>query len=129
MKRAAALALMVFLFTSSASAVELTVAVTVTRLNKGGFVEFKAESDQKGEKATGHLTKVGETKTWNWNMGSAKQNIWYWWDTLDGDADLVVCVTGAPGIQVPLFQAPCRHKGKGEVQVGKTCEVATLKAG
>jgi hypothetical protein len=105
------------------NAVQLEVTVTVTRLNKNGFAEFKAESDQKGEKATGHLTKAGETEVFKWDMGNANQNIWYWWDTLDGEADPKVVVTGAPGIPVTLFEAHCARTGKGEQQVGKTLAV------
>ena len=103
-----------------AAAVELDITVRVTRLNRDGFVEFKAESDDEGEKATGHLTTVGATRHFRWEMGNADQNIWYWWDTLDGAADLKVVVIGRPQIAVTLFEAPCAHDGKGEVQVGKT---------
>ena len=106
-----------------ARAVVLEVTVSVTRVNHDGFVEFKAESDEKGERATGHLA-AGESRRFRWDMGSANQNIWYWWDTLDGAADLKVVVVGAPLVPVTLFQARCAHEGKGEVQVGKTLAVA-----
>jgi hypothetical protein len=123
MFRTFTLAVLLALPPLAANAVQLEVTVTVTNLNKNGFVEFKAESDQEGEKATGHLEKIGETKVFTWNMGNAKQNIWYWWDTLDGEADLKVVVTGVPGIPVTLFEAHCAHTGKGEQQVGKTLTV------
>ena len=115
--------ILLVLFGLTTQAVELQVTVTVTKTNKNGFVEFKAESDQKGEKATGHLKKVGETKVFKWDMGDAKQNIWYWWDTLDGEADLKVVVTGTNHVAVTLFEAHCAHKGKNEQQVGKTLTV------
>jgi hypothetical protein len=123
MLRMSILAVMLALSANVVSAVQLEVTVTVTRLNENGFIEFKAESDQKGEKATGHLGKIGETKVFKWEMGNAEQNIWYWWDTLDGEANLKVVVTGAPGIPVTLFEAHCTHRGKGEQQVGKTLAI------
>jgi hypothetical protein len=104
----------------SARAVELEVSVRVTRQNRGGFVELKAESDEKGEKATGHLTDIGVVRRFRWEMGSADQNAWYWWDTLDGAAELKVVVIGDSRVPVTLFEAPCAHAGKGEVQVGRT---------
>ena len=118
-----ALALLAVSAPRPAAAVVLDVTVTVTALNPDGFVEFKAESDQRGEKATGHLTAVGQSSHVSWDMGDAQQNIWYWWDTLDGRADLKVVVIGAPGVPVTLFEAACAHDGRGEVQVGRTLTV------
>jgi hypothetical protein len=122
MTRRVAVSLLAVLWPIRALAVVLDVTVSVTRLNSSGFVEFKAESDERGEKATGRLTTLGVTR-YRWEMGSANQNIWYWWDTLDGEASLKVVVVGAPRIPVTLFEAPCTHDGKGEVQVGRTLAI------
>lgn len=119
----------VLLLSVAANAVQLQITVKVTKLNDDGFIEFKAESDQKGEKTTRHLDaddlKRNPKKKFifNWDMGDdADQNIWYWWDTLDGEADLRIIVTGKPGIPVTLFEAHCKNDGKGEKQVGKTID-------
>jgi hypothetical protein len=128
MLRAMSFAVLAIAFGPIASAVELKVTVSVTAVNPGGFVEFKAESDQKGERATGHLNSVGDALTICWKMGDAKQNIWFWWDNLNGEADLTIEMTGAPGKPVTLFKAHCAHQGNGEVQVGKTI-VGTLVPG
>lgn len=121
------------LFVMTAKAVDLDVIVTVTSVNHGGFVEFKAESDQKGEKATGHIKPGSDGKpvsvTKHWSMGNSKQNTWFWWDTLDSDADLKITMTGDAGVAVVLFEGHCAHKGKGEQQVIKTFTGPTVGPG
>lgn len=100
--------------THAAQAVTLEITINPTKINS--FIEFKAESDHLGgEKATGHVTQIG-AKTWKWDVGPSNQNIWFWWDTLDGDADLTISVDGTV-----VFQGLCSHIGKGEVKVKNTC--------
>jgi hypothetical protein len=81
-----------------------------------GWYEFKVESDQKGEKATGHVHSIGETvnqtANYGWDMGNSKQNIWFWWDTLIGVADLEVRVNGTV-----VFRGRCANNGTGEKNV------------
>jgi hypothetical protein len=67
MVRRVAVTVLTVLWPIEALAVVLDVTVTATRLNSGGFVEFKAESDERGEKATGRLTTRGVTRR-RWDM-------------------------------------------------------------
>lgn len=99
--------------THTARAVTVEVNITPTKINS--FIEFKVESDQLGgEKATGHITRTG-ARTWKWEVGTSNQNIWFWWDTLDGDAELTISVDGTV-----VFKGACSHLGKGEVKVKNT---------
>jgi hypothetical protein len=71
---------------------QVTVSVTINVIRVDHIVEFKVESDEQGEQATGHLGVGLHEKTWH--VGSAKQNIWFWWDTMNGEADIIIRVNG-----------------------------------
>jgi len=121
------LSIIVMLAICSAARAEVVV-VSITPIELKGFFEFKCESDQKGERATGHITDTG-AKTWEWDMGDNKQNIWFWWDTLQGVADVSISIIPTnerwpngtymrPA--VILCQGRCAHWTTGEQQVLKT---------
>ena len=73
--------------------------IDVKSLDPGGFIEFKVESDQVGERKSGRITTVGryelpgvpENKI---ELGDSNQNIWFWWDTLQGKVILSIDVNG-----------------------------------
>ena len=88
-----------------------TLHVEVKNIKNASFVEFKAESNQKGEHATGHL-KNNESCTKDWDMGGTNQNIWVWWDTIQGDASLKLSVDGTV-----IFDSECHGTKKGETRI------------
>ena len=93
--------------------VVLQVVIHVTKVND--IVEFKAESDTLGhEVATGHLG-VGDYQ-WTWHMGPPGRNIWFWWDTMNGAANITIKVNGEV-----LFDGSCVGGRNGEVSVISTC--------
>jgi hypothetical protein len=104
------------------------VQVTITPVKMNGFSEFKCESDQKGEQATGHITAFG-AKTYEWDMGNQKQNIWFWWDALQGAADITINIyqDGSrdgngrlTGHAEMILSGRCSHSGTGEQLVLNT---------
>lgn len=99
-------------------AVELKV--TIQPISLTGFIEFKAESKQKGEQATRHIIDYGR-KEYRWNMGSSDQCIWVWWDTLQGTVYLKLECDGCV-----LFEGQCSHVGTGEVKMRATCPQPTI---
>jgi hypothetical protein len=95
----------------------LTAIITVHEVYRDGFVEFKCESDDgNGEGATGHLTPDDGQKSLAWDMGSWTDNPWFWWDTVNGKADLTIMVNG-----VCVFDGYCASMGDGECRVISTC--------
>ena len=105
-----------FILGTAISLRAVTIETTIKPTKINSFIEFKVESDQLGgEKTTGHLTQRG-AKTWKWEVGPSNQNIWFWWETLDGEAELTISVDGTI-----VFQGLCSHFGKGEVKVRNTC--------
>ena len=97
--------------------VKIEVEINVKQVNS--FIEFKIESDRKGEIATGHLRSVG-LRRYAFHMGPQssyryKNNIWFWWDTLDGIADLTIWV-----YNIKVFDATCQSRGHGEKHPEKT---------
>jgi hypothetical protein len=84
-------------------------------LRVNSIVEFKAESDSQHEMATGHLV-VGDYHE-TWNMGDTHQSIWFWWDTMNGEAELTLKVNGET-----LFEGTCAGTHNGEVRVINTCQ-------
>lgn len=108
------LILAILLVQSQASAVTMEVTIKTTRV--ADFIEFKAESNQVGERVTQHITGLG-TMTYKWDMGNSAQDIWYWWDTLHGDAELTVKIDG-----VTVFSGFCSNDGGREKRVKDTCK-------
>jgi hypothetical protein len=99
-----------------AKAVDVTLVLK--NIRPSGFIEWKVESDQVSEQATGHLAGAyPPDKTWTWNMGDSNQNIWFWWDTLDGEVDATVLVDG-----IVVFDGHCKNTGNGEVRMDFTSE-------
>src|SRR6266496_5277520 len=81
---------------SSLTVHAVVIQVTIIPVKIAGFMEFKCESDQRGEQATGHITSLG-AKTFEWELGgktsaTKRNNIWFWWDTLQGVADTTITV-------------------------------------
>jgi hypothetical protein len=95
--------------------VDVTLILENCSPNADSFIEWKVESDQNGEKTTGHL---GETnsQTFTWWMGGSDQNIWFWWDTLDGETDATVLVDNTV-----VFKGHCANSGFGEKNIDDTC--------
>lgn len=92
---------------------EVKVEVQINVLHLNSFIEFKIESDSKGEMATGHIRKLG-VYSFEFFMGPKTSdnyinNIWFWWDTLDGTAELTVWVN-----DVKVLETVCSNKGYGE---------------
>jgi hypothetical protein len=96
-----------------------TVQLVLNNVKCYTFIEWKVESRRVGERATGHLTGSFSGRHWSWDMGpppGGNQLIWFWWDTLDGEADATVLVDG-----VIVFQGHCVHNGYGEQSMDAVC--------
>lgn len=79
-------------------------------------MEFKAEDDTNGEKASGH-----------WEVGphemafavTGKQ--WFWFDTLNGSADIEIFAKGTL-----VFRGSCTHSGNGEQNPRFVCPTISV---
>lgn len=89
----------------------VTLHYEITNVKTPNFVEFKAESDQKGEQATGHILN-GQTRTGDWDLGQSNQNIWFWFDTLVGKASIKLSIDGTT-----ILDVDCNNGKFGEVRV------------
>ena len=101
--------------------------IDVKSLDPGGFIEFKVESDQVGERKSGRITTVGryelpgvpENKI---ELGDSNQNIWFWWDTLQGKVILSIDVNGEF-----IFIGNCENHSTGVRSVESTVVGTPLK--
>lgn len=97
-----------------ASSVQVTLILR--NIATSGFIEWKVASDQMCTQSSGRIGPDDEAFEQTWQMGTAEQHIWFWWDTLNGDADATVLVNN-----VVVFEGHCAHVGYGQVQMINTC--------
>jgi hypothetical protein len=97
-----------------------TAAVHVTLIlrNVGTSdpTEWKIASDQMCTQSSGIIRQDTEAFERTWDVGSPSQHIWFWWETLNGQADATVLVNN-----VVVFQGHCAHYGYGKVRMIDTC--------
>jgi hypothetical protein len=79
-------------------------------------IEWKVASDRLCTHSTGKIRQDSEGFEQTWEMGGPGQHIWFWWDTLDGEADATVLVN-----DVVVFEGHCVHFSEGEVRMIDTC--------
>ena len=97
-----------------ASSVQVTLILR--NVATSGFIEWKVASDQMCTQSSGSLGPNDEAFEHTWDLGTPGQHIWFWWDTLNGDADATVLVNN-----VVVFEGHCAHVGYGKVQMINTC--------
>lgn len=97
-----------------ASSVRMTLILR--NITTSGFIEWKAASDQMCTQSSGRIGPDTEAFEQTWDMGTPEQHIWFWWDTLNGDADATVLVN-----DVVVFEGRCAHVGRGNVPMISTC--------
>jgi hypothetical protein len=97
-----------------ASSVQVTLILR--NIATPGFIEWKVASDQMCTHSSGRIRQDTEAFEQTWDMGTAEQHIWFWWNTLNGEADATVLVNN-----VVVFEGQCAHLGGGKVQMIKTC--------
>ncbi|MBV9105254.1 MAG: hypothetical protein JO313_04440 [Verrucomicrobia bacterium] len=78
--------------------------------------EWKIASDQMCTQSTGIIGQDTEAFERTWDVGSPVQHIWFWWATLNGEADATLLVNN-----VIVFQGHCAHLGYGKVRMIETC--------
>jgi hypothetical protein len=95
-----------------------TVRVTLILQNIAtpGFIEWKVASDQMCTQSSGRIGPDTEAFQQTWEVGTPAQNIWFWWATLNGEADATVLVNN-----VVVFEGHCAHAGKCSVRMINTC--------
>jgi len=97
-----------------ASSVQVTLILR--NIAAHDFIEWKVASDQMCTQSSGRIRQDTEVFEQTWDMGTADQHIWFWWDTLNGEADATVLVNN-----VVVFEGHCAQVGYGKVQMIKTC--------
>jgi hypothetical protein len=80
------------------------------------FVDWKVASEQMCTQSSGQIGKDVGSFEQTWDMGNAEQRIWFWWDTLNGEADATVIVNN-----VVVFDGHCVHSGYGKIPMIVTC--------
>jgi hypothetical protein len=78
--------------------------------------EWKVASDQMCTQSSGIIGKDTGDFEQTWDVGSPVQHIWFWWETLNGQADATLIVNN-----VVVFQGRCAHLGYGKVRMVETC--------
>jgi hypothetical protein len=101
-------------FQHEASTVQVTLILR--NIATPRFIEWKVASDQMCTQSSGRIRPDTEDFQQTWELGTPSQNIWFWWDTLNGEADATVLVNN-----VVVFEGHCAHAGCGGVQMINTC--------
>jgi len=92
------------------------VTLILRNIVTGDSVEWKIKPSERFAKSTGKLGKETGDFEQTWDVGSPVQHIWFWWETLNGQADATVLVNN-----VVVFQGLCAHLGYGKVRMIDTC--------
>jgi hypothetical protein len=98
------------------TAAEVRVTLILRNIVTSAFIEWKVASEQMCIQSTGRIRQNTEDFEQTWEVGGAEQRIWFWWDTLYGEADATVIVNN-----VVVFEGHCSHFGYGKIQMIQTC--------
>jgi hypothetical protein len=101
-------------FQPKASSVRVTLILR--NIQTYSFIDWKVASEQMCTQSSGRLKQDVGSFEQTWDMGTPEQRIWFWWDTLNGEADATVIVNN-----VVLFQGHCAHSGNGKISMIATC--------
>jgi hypothetical protein len=101
-------------FQGSIAAVHVTLILR--NIATSDPTEWKIASDQTCTQSSGIIGQNTEVFERTWDVGSPVQHIWFWWDTLNGQADATLLVNN-----VVVFQGHCAHFGYGKVRMIETC--------
>jgi hypothetical protein len=80
------------------------------------FCQWKVASDEMCTQSSGKIGRDDGSFEQTWLVGSPEQHIWFWWDTLNGEADATVLVN-----DVVVFEGHCIHSGHDKVTMIQTC--------
>jgi hypothetical protein len=94
----------------------LSVTLILRHIATPSFIEWKVASDRMCTQSTGRITQDTEAFEQTWEVGGKGQHIWFWWDTLYGEADATVLVGN-----VVVFQGHCAHYNGDKVRMIDTC--------
>ena len=101
-------------FQPKASSVHVTLILR--NIATSSFIDWKVASEQMCIHSTGRLRQDVGSFEQTWDMGTPEQRIWFWWDSLNGEADATVMVNN-----VVLFEGHCAHSGSGKISMIATC--------
>ena len=97
-------------------AVQVRVTLILRNISVSRSSEWKIASDQMCTQSSGIIGQDTQAFERTWDVGSPVQHIWFWWDTLNGQADATLLVNN-----VVVFQGHCAHFGYGKVRMIETC--------
>jgi hypothetical protein len=92
------------------------VTLILRNIAASGFIDWKVASEQMCTQSSGRIRHDIGSFEQTWDMGTPEQRIWFWWDTLEGEADATVLVNN-----VVLFEGHCAHSGFGKISMIATC--------
>lgn len=101
-------------FQPKASSVQVTLILR--NIATSGFIDWKVASEQMCTHSSGRIRQDIGSFEQTWDLGTPEQRIWFWWDTLEGEADATVIVNN-----VVLFEGHCAHSGYGKTSMIATC--------
>jgi hypothetical protein len=101
---------------SQQTAESVSVTLILRNIATPSFIEWKVASEQMCTQSTGKIRQDTEAFEQTWEVGSTGQHIWFWWDTLYGEADATVLVGN-----VVVFEGHCAHYNGCKVRMIETC--------
>ncbi len=102
------------IFQPKASSVYVTLILR--NIAASGSIKWKVASEQMCTQSTGDIRQDIGSFEQTWDMGTPEQRIWFWWDSLQGEADATVMVNN-----IVLFQGHCVNSSYGKVSMIATC--------
>jgi hypothetical protein len=101
---------------SQQTAESVSVTLILRNISTPCFIEWKVASDQMCAQSSGKIRQDTEAFEQTWEVGSTVQHIWFWWDTLFGEADATVLVGN-----VVVFEGHCARYRSGKIRMIETC--------
>ena len=92
------------------------VTLILRNIAASGFIDWRVASDQMCTQSSGRIRQDTGSFEQTWDMGTTQQRIWFWWDTLEGEADATVMVNN-----IVLFEGHCAHSYRGKIPMIATC--------
>jgi hypothetical protein len=92
------------------------VTLILRNISASGVIDWKVASEQMCTHSSGRIRQDIGSFEQTWDMGTPEQRIWFWWDTLWGEADATVMVNN-----IIVFQGHCVHSDYGKVAMIATC--------